>query len=94
VHGGWVAAVLDHFMGMAQMRSGAPGMTGGLDVRYIKPTPIGKKIDLVGSFEPLSERKNRVTAEMSCEGHVTAKAEAVFIQPRSAIFTESFDTLS
>jgi acyl-coenzyme A thioesterase PaaI-like protein len=94
VHGGWVAAVLDHFMGMAQMRSGAPGMTGGLDVRYVKPTPIGKKLDLVATLERVGSRKNRVRAEMSCEGHVTAKADAVFVQPRSAIFTEGLDTLS
>jgi hypothetical protein len=91
VHGGWVAAVLDHFMGMAQMRSGAPGMTGGLDVRYVKPTPIGKKLDLIATFERISTRKNRVSAEISCEGETTATAEAVFVQPKSAIFTDGLD---
>lgn len=91
VHGGWVAAVLDHFMGMAQMRSGAPGMTGGLDVRYVKPTPIGKKLDLVATFERIGSRKNRVTAELSCEGETTARADAVFVQPKSAIFTDGMD---
>ena len=88
VHGGWVAAVLDHFMGMAQMRSGAPGMTGGLDVRYVKPTPIGKRLDLTATFERISTRKNRVSAEISCEGEITATAEAIFVQPKSAIFTD------
>lgn len=29
VHGGWVAGVLDHLMGMTHVRTGHPGMTGG-----------------------------------------------------------------
>lgn len=92
-HGGWVAAVLDHFMGMAQMRSGAPGMTGGLEVRYLKPTPLNLKLDLVAELTRLSDRKTRVDAELRCGDEVTASASAVFVKPRSAIFTEGSTTI-
>ena len=87
-HGGWVAAVFDHFMGMSHMRLGKPGMTGGLEVRYVKPTPLGKVIDLSATVEPAGGRKTRVFAEMTCEGEVTATAEATFIQPKHMIFHE------
>jgi hypothetical protein len=88
VHGGWVAAILDHFMGMAQVRAGNAGMTGGLDIRYRRPTPLNCELKLVASLTPLTERKMQVDAELSHEGEVTASASAVFVKPRNAIFTE------
>ncbi|MDG1065875.1 MAG: PaaI family thioesterase [Luminiphilus sp.] len=90
VHGGWVAAILDHFMGMAQIYAGNAGMTGGLDIRYQRPTPLNCELDLVASLSPLSERKMKVDAELSHAGQVTASASAIFVKPRSAIFTEGF----
>ena len=87
-HGGWVAAVFDHFMGMAHMRCGKPGITGGLTIKYLKPTPLEKVIDLSATAEPIDARKTRVSASMICEGVTTATAEATFIQPRHMIFTE------
>lgn len=87
-HGGWVAAVFDHFMGMAHMRFGKPGMTGGLAIKYHKPTPLEKVIDLAATAEPIDDRKTRVMASMTCEGETTATAEATFIQPRHMIFTD------
>jgi hypothetical protein len=92
VHGGWVAAILDHFMGMAQVRAGNAGMTGGLDIRYRRPTPLNCELDLVASLTPLSERKMKVDAELSHQGQLTASASAVFVKPRSAIFTEGTST--
>lgn len=87
VHGGWVAAVFDHFMGMAYLSSGKPGMTGGLDIRYLHPTPLNRTIDLIATAEDLGERKTRIVAEMRCEGRTTASSEAVFVQPRHRVLT-------
>lgn len=87
-HGGWVAAVLDHFMGMAHMRFGKPGMTGGLSIKYLQPTPLEKVIDLAATAEVIDERKTRMLASMTCQGETTATAEAIFIQPRHMIFTQ------
>ena len=93
VHGGWVAAILDHFMGMAQVRAGNAGMTGGLDIRYHRPTPLNCELDLIANLTPLSERKMQVEAELSHKGQVTASASAVFVKPRNPIFTESIGTV-
>lgn len=91
VHGGWVAAIFDHFMGMAHMRCGQPGMTGGLSIRYLSPTPINQLLDLEAELEPLDERKTRVTATMGAGSNLTATAEAIFIRPRGDIFTQTRD---
>ena len=44
VHGGFIAAIFDQFLGVAQRMTKQPGFTGQLNVRYIKPTPLN--IDL------------------------------------------------
>ena len=40
VHGGFVAAAFDEVLGYVQSLSGAPGMTGTLNVRYIRVKPV------------------------------------------------------
>jgi acyl-coenzyme A thioesterase PaaI-like protein len=86
VHGGWIAAIFDHFMGMAHMRGGKPGMTGGLSVRYHAPTPIDQELSLIATTESAGERRTLVKAEMSCGDTLTASAEAMFIRPKHKIF--------
>lgn len=87
VHGGWIAAIFDHFMGMAHMRGGKPGMTGELSVRYLAPTPIDSLLTLVARTQSAGERRTQVTAEMRCNDIITATAEAMFIRPRRKIFS-------
>ena len=86
VHGGWVAGILDHFMGIAQMRSGQPGMTGSLDIRYHRPTPLNVALSLRASHEIVSPRRTKVIAEIMHEDKITASAVALFIRPTSNIF--------
>ncbi len=85
-HGGWVAAIFDHFMGMAHMRSGAPGMTASLTVNYLRPTPLNKTLDLQASITPIDGRKTEVLAEMHCQGDPIATANALFIKPKHNVF--------
>jgi hypothetical protein len=86
VHGGWIAAIFDHFMGIAHLRGGKPGMTGGLSVRYLAPTPLNTPLALVASQQPDGERRTLVSAELRCGERLTATAEAVFVRPRRPIF--------
>lgn len=86
VHGGWVAAIFDHFMGMAHMHAGAPGMTGSLTINYLQPTPLNEPIDLIATIEPIDTRKTKVVAEMTCSGNRLATADAVFIKPKHDVF--------
>ncbi len=80
VHGGWVAGVLDHLMGMTHVRKGHPGMTGGLTVRYLKPTPLNQRIGVSAQATELDDKRTEVKAEMRFGETTTAKAEAIFVR--------------
>ncbi len=81
VHGGYVAAIFDQFLGMAQLATKKPGMTGTLSVRYHRPTPLHRELTLSARVESLGGRKNRVRGDICVNGTVTATAEALFIRP-------------
>ena len=80
VHGGWVAGVLDHLMGMTHVRTGYPGMTGGLSVRYLKPTPLNQVIQVSAEARELDDKRTEVKAAMRCGDTTTATAEAIFVR--------------
>ena len=80
VHGGWVAGVLDHIMGMTHVRTGHPGMTGGLSVRYLKPTPLNQVIEVSAQATELDDKRTEVKAEMRFGETTTATAEAIFVR--------------
>ena len=79
VHGGWVAALFDDFLGMAQKLTGQPGFTGTLNVRYVKPTPLEKELTLLGWVERVEGRKNILCGEMYAGSLLTARAEGLFV---------------
>jgi len=81
VHGGFVAALFDQFMGVAQAIAGQPGMTGTLDMRYHRRTPIGTELCLRGWVEKVEGRKTFVRAEMHANGELTASCNGIFVQP-------------
>ena len=91
VHGGWVASVLDHLMGMTHVRTGHPGMTGGLSVRYLKPTPLNQVIEVSAQATELDDKRTEVKAEMRFGETTTAKAEAIFVRVEREKF--GFDNL-
>ena len=86
VHGGWVAGILDHLMGMTHVHMGQPGMTSGLTVRYLKPTPLRQIIAISAVAEELDERRTEVKAEMRCGETITATASAIFVRVDRARF--------
>jgi acyl-coenzyme A thioesterase PaaI-like protein len=86
VHGGWVAGVLDHIMGMTHVRTGHPGMTGGLFVRNLKPTPLNQVIDVSAEATELDDKRTEVKATMSYGDTTTATAEAIFVRVDRAKF--------
>jgi len=85
-HGGWVAGILDHIMGMTHVRTGHPGMTGGLSVRYLKPTPLNTPIAISAEATELDDRRTEVRAQMQHGDIITATAEAIFVRVDSAKF--------
>lgn len=83
IHGGFVAAIFDQFLGMAQIAGGNPGMTGTLTIRYYKPTPLNTDIKLEAEVTRTEGRKTFVTGKIRAgeDEAVTATCEALFIRP-------------
>jgi len=79
VHGGWVAAVLDHAVGRAVAVAGHPGMTASLTVDYRAGTPYGVPLRVEGRFTRRDGRKLHATAEVRAGDQVTATATAVLV---------------
>jgi hypothetical protein len=85
VHGGFVAAIFDQFLGMAQLLGGQPGMTGYLHVNYHQRTPLNTELKLKGSLVRIEGRKTIMRGELYAEGVMTASAEGLFVQPRGGM---------
>ena len=86
VHGGWVALTFDELLGMTNIASGHPGMTARLTIRYLKPTPLHRPVELHGRTDRVEGRRITATGEMWVDGIKTAEAEGLFItiDPRMA----------
>ncbi len=86
VHGGWVALTFDELLGMTNIASGNPGMTARLTIRYLKPTPLHRPVELRGRTDRVEGRRITATGEMWVDGVKTAEAEGLFvsIDPRMA----------
>jgi acyl-coenzyme A thioesterase PaaI-like protein len=84
VHGGWVASLLDQLLGIANIASGNPAMTGELTVRYRRPTPIGVPLVLRARTTAVDGRRVETTGEIVADGEVTASAVGLFIRPNKA----------
>jgi acyl-coenzyme A thioesterase PaaI-like protein len=79
VHGGWVAAVLDHAVGRAAAAAGFPGMTASLTVDYRAGTPYGTPLHIEGRFTGRDGRKLHAAAELRAGDQVTATATAILV---------------
>lgn len=79
VHGGWVALTFDEILGMANIASGHPGMTGTLKIRYRRPTPLHTPVELLGWTERVEGRRIVSLGQMLVDGEVTAEAEGLFV---------------
>ena len=87
VHGGFVAAIFDQFLGMAQMLGGQPGMTGYLHIDYHNRTPLNTPLTLEGKLIKVERRKTIMRGEMFADGIMTASAEGLFVQPKGGIYS-------
>ena len=79
VHGGIIAATFDELLGSTNLVHMVGGMTGTLTIRYRRPTPVLKEIELEGWIDRVDGRKVFTHGEMRHAGEVTAEAEGIFI---------------
>ena len=86
LHGGFVAAIFDEVLGFAQALSGAPGMTGKLEITYRSPTPLHTPLKVVGRFERIEGRKIFTTGTIHAGDRLCAEAKGLFISVRPEKF--------
>jgi len=82
IHGGYVAAIFDQFVGMAQLLSKSPGLTGSLRITYLQPTPLCVPLQLEAELLKSEGRKTRMSGCMYAGDVMTASCDAVFVRPR------------
>jgi acyl-coenzyme A thioesterase PaaI-like protein len=79
VHGGFIAAMFDDLLGLAQGLSGNHGMTGRLTIHYRSPTPLHTELTLRGWLERADGRKILCRGTMHAGDVLCAEAEGLFI---------------
>jgi acyl-coenzyme A thioesterase PaaI-like protein len=80
VHGGVIAELFDELLGSANIIANKAAMTGTLTVRYRKPTPLLKPLDLVARCTGSEGRKIFAWSGIYHDGELTAEAEGIFIE--------------
>jgi acyl-coenzyme A thioesterase PaaI-like protein len=81
VHGAIIAGIFDMMLGVANIVSANPGMTGTLEIRYINPTPLNT--DLVFEAKTTGAEGRKIFAVGTCHAgdRLTAEAKGIFVLP-------------
>jgi acyl-coenzyme A thioesterase PaaI-like protein len=82
VHGAVIASVFDIMLGLANIVTGNPSMTGTLSVRYLRPTPLFTDLVFEAKTDRTEGRKVFVTGSLDAGGARSAEAEGIFVQMR------------
>lgn len=88
LHGGLIAAIFDEVLGFAQALSGAPGMTGRLEVTYRSPTPLHVPLRVTGRFDGVQGRKIMTSGEIYAGDRLCAEAVGTFISVKAEKFAQ------
>ena len=80
VHGGYVAATLDHVLGVTASPTDGTSMTGTLTVRYRRPTPTNVELLCRGQIDRIEGRKVFCRAELMAGATLVAEAEGIFFR--------------
>lgn len=79
-HGGVLAAVFDDVLGYLMSTHGIAAFTGELSVRYLAPTPIGRRLDLRSRIVERDGRKVWTEATAHDGEQLIATAIGLFIE--------------
>ncbi|MGC8549289.1 MAG: PaaI family thioesterase [Acidobacteriaceae bacterium] len=79
-HGGIIATLLDEAMSKANRAREVVAMTRSLEVEYLRPVPVGIRLELKSRHVRAEGRKHFCEAELSNDaGEVLARGRALFI---------------
>jgi acyl-coenzyme A thioesterase PaaI-like protein len=79
VHGGLVAAALDEACGLLATWYRFPAVTARIFVRYRRPVPINRELELTAAVTGSRGRRIRVSGRLSDGKEVLAEAKAAFL---------------
>jgi acyl-coenzyme A thioesterase PaaI-like protein len=88
VHGGYVAAAFDEVLGYAETFSGAPGMTGTLNVVYRTPTPLHTEVVFRARITQVEGRKIYVHGTLHAGERLCAESDGIFVSIRPGRYLE------
>ncbi len=79
-HGGIIATILDEAMGKVNRFRNVLALTSAMEIRYLKPVPLGKPLTVLGYEQSVEGRKHTNVAEVrNEEGQVLARSTGTFI---------------
>src|ERR1043166_9729935 len=79
-HGGIIATILDEAMGKVNRFRNVLALTSAMEIRYLKPVPLGKPLTVSGYEQSVEGRKHINVAEIkNGEGQVLARSVGTFI---------------
>jgi acyl-coenzyme A thioesterase PaaI-like protein len=80
VHGGHIAAAFDLVLGFAAAAAGAPGVTGTLTVRYLRPTPLHEPLRYEAEASGVDGKHVTAVGRLyAFDDVVTAEADGTFV---------------
>jgi acyl-coenzyme A thioesterase PaaI-like protein len=79
-HGGIVAAVFDDVLGYLMSTHAIPAFTGELAVTYLRPTPIGRRLDFRSRIVERRGRKVSTAATAHDGDELVATATGLFVE--------------
>jgi uncharacterized protein (TIGR00369 family) len=81
MHGGLISTVLDEVMGQWLWQNGKPSVTAEMNIRFVKPVPIGKELTAIARVKNERSRVVEMEAEILLnDGQTAAKATAKFFK--------------
>jgi len=79
-HGGIIATILDEAMGKVNKLRSVVALTKDMQIEYLRPVPLKKKLTVTGREQEVSGRKHINVAEITNErGEVLARSTGTFI---------------
>lgn len=79
-HGGIIATILDEAMGKVNRFRNVLALTSSMEIRYLKPVPLGKALTVIGYEQSMEGRKHVNVAEIRNEaGEILARSTGTFI---------------
>ncbi|MFH1085337.1 MAG: PaaI family thioesterase [Chloroflexota bacterium] len=80
MHGGLLCALLDETIGRTLVRRDLWAMTVELNVRFLKPVPVGQELTVIGEVQRLRSRTLEGKGEVRlADGTLAVSAEAKYI---------------